>query len=429
MSQLRVALVQGGRIVEDRTFSTRGPVSVGSAPDCTFLVPLADVPRRVTVFDSTRKGTTLLFTGDADGRISLGDGETTLKEVTSLATKRGEHFELTLGPKARGRITVGEVSLLFQFVEPMPKPPPAALPKGARGLVAQIDRSFLLVLGLSLAAHFAGVGWISAQPMPVDPESLDEEVQPDRFARAIVPIAKKPKDAESTSAPSSSPSDTQQPVAKRPTTVKPKGDGASMNERVRNAGLIGIIGSRGPGDGSAFGDILDGTGVRDIAAAMKDAGGVRVASVEDATTGQRRGAEQGETTSVDLPGTQGVREVRLEERTGPPPKPEVETEPLQVQDTDIDGDALARWLKSRKSAVQSCYERELKRQPTLAGRMVIRFSVTGRGRIEQVSFGEDTMHSLAVQTCITNVMRGWVLPFAPEESVPVALPFVFSATR
>lgn len=428
MSQLRVALVQGGRIVEDRTFSTRGPVSVGSAPDCTFLVPLADVPQRVTVFDSTRKGTTLRFTGDAEGRISLGDGETSLREVTSLATKRGEHFELPLGPKARGRIAVGEVSLLFQFVEPLPKPTPAPLPKGARGLVAQIDRSFLLVLGLSLAAHFAGVGWISAQPKPVDPESLDE-VQPDRFARAIVPIAKKPKDTETTSVPSSTPSDSQQPVAKRPTTAKPKGDGAAMNERIRNAGLIGIIGSRGPGDGSAFGDILDGAGVKDIAAAMKDAGGIRVASVDDATAGQRRGADQGQTTSVDLPGTEGVREVRLEERTGPPPKPEVVTESIQVQDTDIDGDALARWLKSRKSAVQSCYERELKRQPTLAGRMVIHFAVTGRGRIEQVSFGEDTMHSQAVQTCITNVMRGWVLPFSPEESVPVALPFVFSATR
>lgn len=429
MSQLRVALVQGGRIVEDRTFATRGPVSVGSAPDCTFLVPLADVPRRVTVFDSTRKGTTLRFTGEADGRISLGDGERSLQEVTSLATKKGEHFELALSPKARGRIAVGEVSLLFQFVEPMAKPPLTPLPKGARGLVAQIDRSFLVVLGLSLAAHFAGVGWISAQPKPIDPESMDEERQPDRFARAIVPIAKKPKDAESTSVPSSTPSDAQPTVAKRPATTKPRGDGPSLNERVRNAGLIGIIGSRGPGEGSAFGDILDGAGVKDVASAMKDAGGMRVASVDDATASQRRGADQGDTSTVELPGTEGVREVTLVERTGPPPKPEVVTEGIQVQDTDIDGDALARWLKSRKSAVQSCYERELKRQPTLAGRMVIHFAVTGRGRIDRVSFGEDTMHSLAVQTCITNVMRAWVLPFTPEESVPVALPFVFSATR
>lgn len=91
--------------------------------------------------------------------------------------------------------------------------------------------------------------------------------------------------------------------------------------------------------------------------------------------------------------------------------------------------ALTRWLNARKPAMISCYERELKRRPTLAGRMVIRFAVDSRGHVARVGFDDDTLGSPAVQQCITTVMRAWVLPFSPEDEVPVSLPFVFTAGR
>jgi hypothetical protein len=39
---LRVALIQHGRIVEDRTFAGKAKISVGSDERCTFLVPMAE---------------------------------------------------------------------------------------------------------------------------------------------------------------------------------------------------------------------------------------------------------------------------------------------------------------------------------------------------------------------------------------------------
>jgi hypothetical protein len=105
----------------------------------------------------------------------------------------------------------------------------------------------------------------------------------------------------------------------------------------------------------------------------------------------------------------------------------VQTEKIAVDARDIDENALSRWLNSRKPAVISCYERELKRRPTLAGRMVIRFAVDVRGHVGNVGFDDDTLHSPAVQQCISTVMKAWVLPFTPEDEVPVALPFIFTA--
>ncbi|MFT3711022.1 MAG: AgmX/PglI C-terminal domain-containing protein [Archangium sp.] len=424
---LRVALIQGGRIVEDRTFPPRGSITVGSAPDCTFLVPMADVPTRAKVFEHTRQGVTLHFTSESDGKVSLdGGAEKLLSEFTSSTVE--------LGPRARGRIAVGEVSLLFQFVTPGTKPAPAPLPKGAKGLVAQIDRSFLVVLAVSLAAHFAGVGWISAQPVPEERDLSLEELETDRFAAVIMPLPKKKETPvpEATATPEKNETPkTPSEVAKRPQRTTPQRPAVDP----RKLGLAGIIGSKGAGDkDSAFGDILKDSTIGDVADAMRDAGGIKVADMDDAMRSKRRGNESGETSTIELPGTDGVKEVKLSER-GPSKVPgndkgegTVDTGPVK-SGPEVPEEELGRWLRARKSAVQSCYERELKRQPSLAGRMVIRFDITPRGRVDKVSFEDDTLHSPAVQVCISSMMRSWVLPFQPEDDAPVSLPFVFMSGK
>ena len=170
------------------------------------------------------------------------------------------------------------------------------------------------------------------------------------------------------------------------------------------------------------------TGAADVAAALRGAqDGIKVASVEDATAGKRKGNETGVTTEIDPIGTAGVRGVVLQEKSGSPVIGRVTTEKIHVQTTEIDEASLSHWIQGRKPAIQSCYERELKRTPRLEGRLVIRFAITNRGRIGGVGFDEDTLKSTQVQLCISALMLGWVLPFQPEDDVPVALPFIFSA--
>ncbi|MFO0594827.1 MAG: AgmX/PglI C-terminal domain-containing protein [Myxococcaceae bacterium] len=424
---LRVALVQGGRIVEDRTFPPRTSVTVGSAPDCTFLVPMAEVPERATVFEASRRGgVSLVFDPGADGRVTTASFDRSLLELEATATRAGQRCVVPLDERSKGRIAVGEVSLLFQFVEPTAKPVPAELPKGARGLMAQVDRSFLVILGLSLAAHFAGLGWVSSQPVPVEQElSVDEQV--DRFVAIKMPIPKPatPTAAPTTDTPKSTEETPKPQVAKRPVAVA--NNTTSLRERT-NVGMVRLIGSAGGQDG-AFGELLRDSAVGDVAKALDGATSVRVASVDDATATKQKGAEQGTTQTVELPGTSGLKRVELSDKELAKLDPKVKTEIVEVGGTEIPEDELSRWLNHRKAAVQSCYERELKRQPTLQGRVVIHFGVTPRGRVDHVGFSDDTLRSQAVQVCISNMMKGWVLPFTPEDEVPVSLPFIFSANR
>jgi TonB family protein len=96
-----------------------------------------------------------------------------------------------------------------------------------------------------------------------------------------------------------------------------------------------------------------------------------------------------------------------------------------VDSSDVDRDALARYVKARLKAIQGCYERELKRNPSLKGKVLVRFSITPAGRAGSVSIEENSLNE-AVASCISSVIRGWVFPFKPSDEVPVAYPFVFS---
>lgn len=433
---LRVALIQAGRIVEDRTFTERAKITVGTGEKSTFLVPMAEVPVTTAVFDISKRGTSLLFDSNTEGRLTVAGAEAPLYEFVDRASQKGKQLSLALPDDAKGRLSIGEVSLLFQFVEPPRRATPAPLPKGAKGLIGQIDRSFLAVLALSLAAHFAGVGYISNQPLPVEQELSVEEMIPDRFARALLPLPKPNKPPEVAKAPEKTPVATDTPKAKPPKATegtakiaaRPSGD--ALEKQLRKMGMLAVIGANGE-DGTGLGDVMKDSGVGDVAKAMRELGpdGLKVASVEDATNSRRKGEDTGETEEIDLPiGTPGVKRVDLTE-TGPRKPgtpPEVKTERLVIDTPDIDEKELTRWLQSRKPAIQSCYERQLKRNPTLKGKLEIAFTITPRGRIGSVGFDQDTLHSDAVEQCISGMMRAWVLPFAPEDDVPARLPFIFN---
>lgn len=424
---LRVALIQAGRIVEDRTFTGRAKITVGTDAKSTFLVPMAEVPLTTAVFDITQKGTSLLFDRQMEGRVSIAGSEAQLQDYAASATPRGSRLSLSLPNDARGRVSVGEVSLLFQFVEQPKTPVAAELPKGARGLVAQLDRSFLAILAISLAAHFAGVGWLANQPVAEERDLTIEEMNIDRWASVVMtpPKPKKSTDPEQVAADAPKPKNVE---PAKPKVASAPLSGEALKKRVRSLGMMGIIGSKGPNGESAFGDIMKDTGVVEIAEALRGAErGVEVASVDDMTASKRKGNETGGTSEIEPVGTNGVKRVDLKETLGPSVTGRVSTERIVVDTPEIDERALAQWIQGRKPAIQGCYEGVLKRSPTLKGRMVIRFAITSRGRVSNVGFDEDTLRSVAVQQCISGLMRGWVLPFTPEDEVPVSLPFIFTA--
>src|SRR5690606_13608879 len=85
------------------------------------------------------------------GKISTQGSGTPVDLATlksqGLAKKKGNTYHLPLTNQHRGKIMVGDFTIIFQFVVPPPRPATPKLPASARGsLWQQLDWPFALAL-------------------------------------------------------------------------------------------------------------------------------------------------------------------------------------------------------------------------------------------------------------------------------------------
>ena len=130
---LRIGVIHGGKIVEERLLKKREVVTVGSDPKNTFVLPGADIPRSVKLFDVKGSVYTLCFTEQMDGKLNVGEAAVDFAGLKSqnLATKQGDSYRVNLNDDSKGKVQVGDVPLLFQFVVPPPVAPATIALAGA----------------------------------------------------------------------------------------------------------------------------------------------------------------------------------------------------------------------------------------------------------------------------------------------------------
>jgi len=168
-----------------------------------------------------------------------------------------------------------------------------------------------------------------------------------------------------------------------------------------------------------------GTGSGDVAAALAGAHGVSVATAD--SVGGPRGGGSGRTAGIGDVGTSGGGNVNLGNKGDVKVSGRVAAATPEVDSADVDRGALSRYIKDRLNAIRGCYERELKRNPALKGKVVVRFNITPAGRAGDIRIEENTLGSPEVSNCITGLMRSWVFPFKPPDEVPVQYPFLFTS--
>ena len=61
---------------------------------------------------------------------------------------------------------------------------------------------------------------------------------------------------------------------------------------------------------------------------------------------------------------------------------------------------LRGWVRTRLGAIKACYERALKRNPTLSGKVVIHWTITQAGTVSGVDVESDTLGDAEVASCI-----------------------------
>lgn len=94
----------------------------------------------------------------------------------------------------------------------------------------------------------------------------------------------------------------------------------------------------------------------------------------------------------------------------------------------IDRDAVKRVILANKRSFRYCYNKELKSNSSLYGKLVMRWDIVEGGRVRNVTVVRNTIENKRIADCVGNVLMGLKFPEPPPESEAVVqFPFVFSS--
>jgi outer membrane biosynthesis protein TonB len=447
---LRIGIIQGGRIVEERLVRKRENITVGQSAKNMFVVLSDALPRNWLLFETSGHQYVAHFSDGMDARIAVGNEIISLSQLkqTGKIQKRGASWVLPLDERARGKITLADMTILFQFVTPPPPQPRPQLPASVRGsALSGVDWFFTVVAGVSFLLHLIFVIYLRNVDWPRKP---DIEAVPDRFVQMVV--KKEEKKPEPKKEEVAKTEDEKKPEEKKKgdekkakkeltdeekaklAEAKAKSDAerrARLAEQVKSTGLLKLLGAKADGGGSIADVLGKGDVDRDQEKAFQGVGGVGVASGNDSLRGIKSGGSgSGRVADAgSLRGGAGIAGGGTGQGSGERTvKAAIKTEAPAV-DGDLDPNMVAKEVRTRLGAIKACYERALKRNPNLSGKVVIHWTITQAGTVSGVDVEQDTLGDAEVASCIKSLIARWRFPAPSGGSVDVSFPFVFQASQ
>lgn len=91
----------------------------------------------------------------------------------------------------------------------------------------------------------------------------------------------------------------------------------------------------------------------------------------------------------------------------------------------LDKDIIRRIVRAHVNEVRSCYNAGLAKDPTLAGKLVVRFELGADGKVTHVELVDDQLSDAAVGACVAKAVKRWSFPKS-EGGIVVSYPFEFA---
>jgi TonB family protein len=208
-----------------------------------------------------------------------------------------------------------------------------------------------------------------------------------------------------------------------------------IEKELRTTGMLALLTGQGPsryrGRGGAV-DILGGQNVKsvDLDAALRGVTGVtRAGSEADLSVKltTRRVVETNQKVSIaDMVQGFGRTEKTLD-KLGDIQVSKPKTIGAAPQSANRDENVISAFVKKNMRSIEAEYNRLLKADPALNGKITVRFTILPDGRVTDVDVVESTMDSDALKQKILRVVGNWVFPSIAEGegNLTVNFPFVF----
>lgn len=432
---LRVAVVVDDLLCDEVHQHKAASISVGSDYRSNVVLFGRNVPRKHVLFDYRGGAYFLDVPVEARGKVSLG------AKAFPLAALRqrfavGDRLRVKLSPRAKGKLLLGDSTIMFQFSAPKELPPRLPFPVQFNPRIDEMfggrDLQTMAVSLLTLGSYFTWAA-IAEYDSSFDIDSID-----DRFVQAMG-IQKKEKDEpevveeEEKDELAEEDEEEAKQIKEKPKPEKkldrpPEKFSAKAVAQARNVGIARVLGTYGgPGEGTVL-DMIEST-ENDLGALFAQgmtttmlADGGAITPFIPGGEGLSLGGQVLDTQGFDLgdgPALERGEEKRERKVVGRTKASKTEVF------GNVDKKGVTAFINQRTNALRVCYEAALRTKPGLAGKMTYTINISTMGNVTSVAVDEDTVGEASVRTCTQAKIKGWRFPRA-EEDAEVTFSVVFS---
>ena len=324
--------------------------------------------------------------------------------------------------------------MLFQFVEPPPPPSKLQLPVALRrGVMQRMEWPFVSSLLGSFAFQVIFWGYVLTQDYPEPKQELDEI--PERFVSILdesKPEEKPPEvedeedEAEddkgkmrrwrrSLAKPEPVPVPTPQVVKNEPPPKSPEDIAREKEakkiadqEKVQNTTLLKFLGGD-TGDGSET-DVGNTFNAQATETAFNGAG---VKTVDESYAGKDRRADKltkgggkiRKGSKIGKIGGKGAASGDRGKRVKIKGIVKTQAPDEVFGDGTLDPNKIKRKIGQQRRAIQKCYEKELKKNPKLRGKIVLLITIKKNGRVGPVEVMQNSTNDRDVQRCVVRLFK------------------------
>lgn len=425
---LRIGVLLGGKIVEERLIRERTPVTIGQSMRNTFSIPIDGLPLEFTLFALDEDRYALRFLPKMDGRLSDSGGQVNTLEALKAkgAHNHGEYYQVGLTEGARGKLSLGDLTILFQFVTEPPRQPKPMLPASVRGTFAdRFDPRLSVIMGASIVLHFAIVILAlftdTENDNGIAERAYNLTFKQDTYTVDVDQPKPDPTQAGSAAGPAA-PEKKPDKGADKPKAPE-KGDGGrnqadqvalQEQEAAKFADLLTGEGANGTSEGdmskrrpgAELGTQI--SEVREGGQAVKVGGGAGRGSRGDGDA--RVGTGHG--PAINGPG--GTESAGGGKQTEKGPSGRISVSDKQsFDDSTLSPDiVLAKIQSAYMAGLKRCYKEYLKKDASARGKVTLNLTINETGRTVK-----GAAHGFAgeVDECIGGLMTGWRFPIPKDK--------------
>jgi TonB family protein len=440
---LQVAMLWGDSILEVQHFRDGVPATVGDGKKNVFHVFVPEVGARHVLAVSQGDKVELRVPAGG-GVIVTTQGEVRTKDALrasgQLAASVADKGQvLSLGLHDRAEVALGEISFVVRYV----KPSPAIQAKS----LDEADFTYFKVTCITILAAVAVVAAMLLTPRSLTPTADDILQDQQRVAKFLVKPEKKieikklklagveegakAKDEEGKFGKEDAKKQEADP-SKPGTPVVDKSKREKDRQVVGSVGLLGAFKGLKGGAADVFGPGGLGTGINNSLGGLKSGAGLGDAQGVGGL-GTRGGGSGGGGTALgigglgtkgDGRGTGGHGGIDLGG------KGKATTRIIPGKTTVVGGldkDVIAKIIRSHQNEIKYCYESELNKNPSLAGKVAVAFTIDPTGAVSDANVTETTLNNSTAENCMLSRIRRWKFP-EPKGGgvVAVTYPWLFS---